>query len=123
MEDSRSMSKIPQILREDEQQILGEWMRDMSSSEKRSDLINAEDLRQQCDRFLRLFQQATQSGQLTEVTGEPYALVRDFLTELSESRARRGFTPSETARFVFSLKRPIFARLRVRESENAEALF
>jgi rsbT co-antagonist protein RsbR len=116
------MSKIPQILREDEQQILAEWMRDMSSAEKRSDLINADELRQQCDRFLRLFQQATQSGQLVDITGEPYALVRDFLSELSESRARHGFTPSETARFVFSLKKPVFARLGVRESGNADGL-
>ena len=117
------MSKIPQILREDEQQILSEWMRDMSSAEKRSDLINGDELRLQCDRFLRLFQQATQSGQLTEISGEPYALVRDFLTELSESRARHGFTPSETAKFVFSLKKPVFARLRVRVSGNADELF
>jgi rsbT co-antagonist protein RsbR len=123
MEDSRSMSKIPQILREDEQQILAEWMRDMSSAEKRSDLLNSDELRQQCDRFLRLFQQATQSGQLADITAEPYALIRDFLTELSDSRARHGFTPSETARFVFSLKKPVFARLRVREAGNADELF
>ncbi len=117
------MSKIPQILREDEQQILAEWMRDMSLAEKRSDLINGDELRQQCDRFLRLLQQATQSSQLTEITGEPYALVRDFLTDLSQSRARHGFTPSETAKFVFSLKKPVFARLRVHQSGNAEELF
>jgi rsbT co-antagonist protein RsbR len=38
--------------------------------------------------------------------------VRELLDRISESRAEQGFTPSETATFVFSLKEPLFARLR-----------
>jgi rsbT co-antagonist protein RsbR len=38
--------------------------------------------------------------------------VREVLSELSRVRGRMGFTPSETANFVFSLKAPLFARLR-----------
>jgi rsbT co-antagonist protein RsbR len=38
--------------------------------------------------------------------------MRDMLGELSRSRARQGFTASETATFVFSLKDPLFSRLR-----------
>jgi rsbT co-antagonist protein RsbR len=34
-----------------------------------------------------------------------------MLTTISASRARQGFTPSETATFVFSLKQPLFERL------------
>lgn len=117
------MSKIPQIIREDEQQILADWLRDMSSAARRADLINPEELRQQCSRFLRLLQQATQSNQLTDINAEQYSAVRDFLSDLSDSRARHGFTPSETASFVFSLKKPLFARLRTRVDGNAEELF
>jgi rsbT co-antagonist protein RsbR len=36
---------------------------------------------------------------------------REILTDLSRSRARLGFTPSETATFVFSLKQPLFRTL------------
>jgi rsbT co-antagonist protein RsbR len=38
--------------------------------------------------------------------------VRELLTDLSRSRAGRGFTPTETATFVFSLKEPLFEALR-----------
>jgi rsbT co-antagonist protein RsbR len=38
--------------------------------------------------------------------------VRDLLTEISSSRASQGFSPTETATFVLSLKHPLFARLR-----------
>jgi rsbT co-antagonist protein RsbR len=37
--------------------------------------------------------------------------VRDWLRTLSRDRAERGFSPSETAIFVFSLKEPLFSRL------------
>ncbi|HKP66071.1 MAG TPA: STAS domain-containing protein, partial [Casimicrobiaceae bacterium] len=37
---------------------------------------------------------------------------RDLLREISRSRATQGFSPSETASFVFSLKQPIFDMLR-----------
>ncbi len=46
-----------------------------------------------------------------------WAHVRDFLAQLSRDRATQGYTPSETATFVFSLKRPLFARVS-RELQN-----
>jgi rsbT co-antagonist protein RsbR len=39
---------------------------------------------------------------------------------MSNSRARQGFTPSETAMFVFSLKRPISTQLRKSLQGNAD---
>jgi rsbT co-antagonist protein RsbR len=38
--------------------------------------------------------------------------VRDYLAGVSRSRALQGFSPSETATFVLSLKQPVFTRLR-----------
>jgi rsbT co-antagonist protein RsbR len=48
--------------------------------------------------------------------------VREQLRELSLERARQGFTPSETATFVLSLKEPLFARLRQEIGMDAIAL-
>jgi rsbT co-antagonist protein RsbR len=48
--------------------------------------------------------------------------VRELLRELSTERARRGFTPTETASFVFSLKEPLFARLRQELGMDAHGL-
>jgi rsbT co-antagonist protein RsbR len=47
--------------------------------------------------------------------------VRHHLGELSRSRALAGFSPTETATFVFSLKQPLFSRLRS-EIRDPEAL-
>ena len=41
--------------------------------------------------------------------GEGWSAVRELLGEFSRSRALQGFTPSETATFIFSLKEPLFA--------------
>jgi rsbT co-antagonist protein RsbR len=48
--------------------------------------------------------------------------IREFLTELSRSRAAQGFSPSQVATFVFSLKHPLFSRLRKSLSNEADVL-
>jgi rsbT co-antagonist protein RsbR len=42
--------------------------------------------------------------------------VREILYTISRARAKQGFTPTETAMFVFSLKEPIFNMLRAKLS-------
>ena len=44
------------------------------------------------------------------------------MTDLSASRAKGGYTPSETAAFVFSLKKPLFAALLQELGTDGEAL-
>src|SRR5262249_20887240 len=46
----------------------------------------------------------------------------EHLDSVSRSRARQGFSPSETATFVFSLKRPLFAHIRSEASLDADTL-
>jgi rsbT co-antagonist protein RsbR len=45
-----------------------------------------------------------------------------LLNELSRSRAFGGFSSSETATFIFSLKKPLFAKLRAELKSDPEAL-
>jgi rsbT co-antagonist protein RsbR len=45
------------------------------------------------------------------------------LARISRSRGERGASPSETATFVLSLKRPLFARIRSELQKEPEALF
>ena len=49
---------------------------------------------------------------MADVTTSEWAAVREMLAGLSKLRAQQGFTPTETATFVFSLKQPLFERLR-----------
>ena len=55
-------------------------------------------------------------------TKEGFAKVKEFLVRLSRARSEQSFSPSETAVFVFSLKRPLFTRLRQKGAELVDHL-
>jgi rsbT co-antagonist protein RsbR len=61
----------------------------------------------QCRDFLGLLSDAASKGGV-DVAHPAYAPVREFLGQVSRSRALQGFSPRETAIFVFSLKQPLF---------------
>jgi rsbT co-antagonist protein RsbR len=74
-------------------------------------------LQQQSAEFLKLLTEASATG----AAGKASAL-RDYLDELSRTRAAQGFTFDETATFVFSIKRPIFDVLRSAYGADAQGL-
>jgi rsbT co-antagonist protein RsbR len=114
----------PEIVQKYESEILSEWMRSqMAATSLRRDLLKDDELREQSRAFLGLFRKALQSGNGTaDVNGPAWGEVRDLLGDLSRSRARLGFSPTETATFVFSLKQPIFDRLRKELAKDPEKL-
>jgi rsbT co-antagonist protein RsbR len=59
---------------------------------------------------------------VTDLTGNEWADLKSLLSEISASRARQGFSPGETATFVFSFKQPLFDRLRQEYGKDAEGL-
>jgi rsbT co-antagonist protein RsbR len=108
----REQKTLAQIVREHQEDILSEWMRlQVAEPTSRRDLISDAELRDDCRTFLERFTAAVETGD-TEARDSSWRPVYDFLVTLSRTRALRGFTPVETATFVFSLKQPIFQRLR-----------
>src|SRR5689334_1027038 len=117
-----SASKIPEILRRHESEILTDWMRQqLSSTTVRSGVIRENDLREQSRSLLSALREALETGSVSDITGSAWSNVRDFLMEVSRSRGRQGFTSAETAMFVLSLKLPLFARLRQEYGSDAAA--
>jgi rsbT co-antagonist protein RsbR len=113
---------IPRILKTYEAELLEEWLREQLSAFRVGAKISESELRSQSREFLNLLQQATQGGNVGDVQGPSYGRVRDMLGDISRSRSFQGFSPSETATFVFSLKRPLFARIRNELATDAESL-
>jgi rsbT co-antagonist protein RsbR len=104
---------LAEIVTSHESDLLDEWVRlQLQSVMTRRDLINESELQRQSRDFLSAFVQAMRDGGTPDVTATPWAPVRDLLTRLSQTRAHAGFTPIETATFVFSLKEPLFAHIR-----------
>jgi rsbT co-antagonist protein RsbR len=104
---------LPGLLRQHQTQVLNEWMsRQMQSLASRRDLISDSELTRDSKEFLDAFTQALESGDAERQSGAAWNRLHEQLNGLSVSRARMGFTPSETATFVFSLKQPVFDLIR-----------
>ena len=115
-------TRVTDLLAKHEGAILADWVGLQTAAKAfRADLISEADLRDESRRFLALVRQAAASGPLDE-RSPAWAPVREFLAGLSTSRARQGFSPSETARFVFSLKEPLFRLFREELGKDAPAL-
>ncbi len=89
---------------------------------RRAGKIKESELRDQSEEFLRLLKTAVKNGSLDDTLGPHWSGVREMLANLSRSRGLQGFSPSETAAFVFSLKKPLFDRLRREYARDPEAL-
>jgi len=107
-------SRIPEMIAKRESDLLADWMREqLSATTLRSDLMRESELREQSRQFLNLMvRAASQQPSLNDVDAPAWEEAREFLSSISRSRAHQGFTPTETATFVFSLKQPLFTLLR-----------
>jgi rsbT co-antagonist protein RsbR len=114
---------LRKIVAQSQKELLAEWLQaQLGATTLRSDLMKESELREQSRELLALLQAATGSGDITQIDGSDWTSVRDFLAKMSRSRAQQGFSPSETATFVLSLKQPLFTRLRGELSKDAQAL-
>ena len=117
------MSKIAEILQKNESELLADWMKEQLTAVRRRDLMNDGELQAQSTDLLRSIASAARNGNVTDVSGSDWAGVRERLTDISASRAKQGFSPDETALFVFSLKQPLFTRLRNELAKDPNAMF
>ena len=117
-------SILPDAVVKYESEILSSWMdAQLGAMTLRRDLMRDDELREQSRRFLALFAQALQrQGSSLDADGAEWTDVRAMLEDISRARAMQGFSPSETATFVFSLKQPIFEVLRSELSRDGAAL-
>src|SRR5215469_3303316 len=116
---NQKAGNLGSILTRHREEILAQWLREMSGTTRRSDLMNEAEVKGQCARFLDLLIQATAAGG-SNSDSNSYDPMRSMLEEISRSRALQGFTPSETATFVFSIKRPLFTAIREELSDAGE---
>lgn len=115
-----SLSKLSEILNADKVRLLAEWSAyQTESGQVRGDLISEGELGREAARFFELLREAMNRETGVELDRPGYKSVREFLSELSRSRSRLGFTPSETALFILSLKRPVFGALQRAFADDA----
>jgi rsbT co-antagonist protein RsbR len=112
---------LEECVKSNEANILADWIaRQLKSVGSRRDLINEGELKRQSSEFLSNVVQGLRSGG-DDIEAAPWAPAREQLARISQSRALQGFTPTETAMFVFSLKPVLFDSVR-KSSPSAEDL-
>jgi len=111
-------SDLAKLLADGENTIIKGWI---ESLQRNSDArISAQEVEAQARDLLRSLTRAAASGSI-DIDSAAYQEVRDILEGFSRSRALQGFSPSETATFVFSMKEPVFEQIRSR-SKSAETV-
>ena len=125
---NRPASRLPAIVEQHQKEVLADWLSNQTASgAARAGRIQEAQLRDESQRFLALLSKAIQQSIEFDTRSPQWADIREFLTELSRSRATQGFTPSQVATFVFSLKQAMFKRitesLKTEPAALAEALW
>ncbi len=120
---SQTDTLIARVLADGEHDIATAWLAQLrKTGALDSGRIREAELSTQCTTLLRSLRDAVASGG-ADVDHAAYAPVRDFLADLSHARAVQGFSPRETALFVFSLRAPLFASLSGSGKLTAEQAF
>jgi rsbT co-antagonist protein RsbR len=111
-----------QAINDNTKVLLEEWIQVQTGAISRQGTIKEADLRVQCETFLRLFTTAVRDDNSSELRGADWDAVMRFLADVSTQRAQQGFSASETATFVFSFKKPLFAALGNTHAGHPETL-
>ncbi len=116
---AKQRSTTADIIKSNDAAILADWMAELRSlvADSRIDIAEIE---RQATEFMRLLTVATQAN--LDPKSSAWSAVREFLDGISRSRALQGMSSMETATFVFSLKKPLLARLRAVAGSDAGAI-
>jgi rsbT co-antagonist protein RsbR len=120
MAEIHAAPQLSKLVHDHEGELLADWLQRLKAAGgDGGGRIKDAQLDTQCRNFLAAFRDilAGQKGAASQSPALDRA--RDMLADVSRSRAVQGFSPSETAIFIFSLKEPIFALIQKQGAKAA----
>ena len=111
------------VLQQNRESVQQDWSNRLKASIQRRDLLNDRDLQSQAAEIFSALVDVPIESRLEEFGSPAWRPLKDMLATLSASRAGLGFSPSETALFVLSLKPAIFSEIRKIWGQDADQLF
>ncbi|MDB5727084.1 MAG: anti-anti-sigma factor [Noviherbaspirillum sp.] len=115
-------SALASTLIEHRDALLNGWIDNISKRMVRRDASIENEIRQQAQRLISLLAKALDNEQTADINTPAWMEVREVLREISETRARQGFSSVDTAMFVYALKEPLFGYLRTSMAAAPAAL-
>ncbi|WP_141731302.1 STAS domain-containing protein [Oligoflexus tunisiensis] len=120
----KSRSRLFMVIENVEDDLLKEWVKEqLAAPMLRKELMSETELRDQSLMFLRLLRDVPAEAGILNIDSHEWSAVREFVSNISRSRAKQGFSPSETASFIFSLRLPLFRKLRAELDREPGLLF
>ena len=122
MDQIEKLKDMGALIKSNQTSILEDWIKNLKGNVVRRDIVTDDQLRKHCTQFLNALADAIASDEKNDIHTQPWEEVRNVLAEISESRARQGFTPKDTAIFIFSLKQTLFALLQTEYAQRPDNL-
>jgi rsbT co-antagonist protein RsbR len=98
-------SSASQLLPNKHAEILDQWMKlQLKDEGLRDDLMTNDDLKKESDQLLKVILAAVKKNNFSDLNTNEFEKINEVLAGISKSRAMNGFSPRETAYFVFTLK-------------------
>jgi rsbT co-antagonist protein RsbR len=116
------MSDLSVAMKNTQDSILQEWLQGIRSASRNRNLIDRE-VESQLQEVLALIVSPPEGATLENPNTPEWQPVKQQLGDLSTTAASLGFTPSEVALIVLSLKPPFFKLIRTVAASDSDALF
>ena len=100
------------IFQKKKNSIIEKWIKAQAADDSlREDLITNEDIRLQCEELLSGFIDSLSDTNIEDGQSRDFENVIEILSAISMSRAKQGFSPRETAAFIYGLKEALLQTL------------
>jgi rsbT co-antagonist protein RsbR len=117
-----SASQLAELLKQNEEPILEKWMAAQRSAGIRVDLIDERTVQENSRELLKTVTMTLAQGS-DDIDAPAWKPLKSQLERLSVTQARQGFSPTETATFVLSLKEPLFELIHSQGSGAIEQIW
>ncbi|MDD0843548.1 STAS domain-containing protein [Pseudomonas sp. Gutcm_11s] len=117
-----AVSQLAELLKQNEEPLLEKWMAAQRAAGIRMDLVDDRTVQDNSRELLKAVTIALAQGS-DDINSAAWKPLKAQLERLSVTQARQGFSPSETATFVFSLKEPLFDLIQQQDSNAIELVW
>jgi rsbT co-antagonist protein RsbR len=117
------MSKLLGAIQQNREPVLQDWLKCLKQAVGRRNLTGERQVDAEAAEILSGIADVPAETTLEEFEGAGWQPLKEMLSNLSASRATQGFTPSETALFILSLKPSLFTLARKHFGKDTTELF
>lgn len=120
--DSEKGTQLAKVISTYETELLEGWLQGVTARLTQRNKSLENEVRQQATQFLPLLVNTLNTATSINIDESAWSAVRHQINEISIARVRQGFTSTETASFIFSLKEPLFSYLRKELGDQPQLL-